>query len=313
MNTWGKILILAGVWILPGFAFAAGDVEEKARRLAEDCGIREQAKGTPAEFAANQRGWMEDGSAVFLQGKADPERRARIIEIYSRIYDDIQRGLNWKEPIRKVEIPRLQAAPKLDGVPEEEEWRKGRSFSGEYPINECQPVNSGIRWWIGWHGEFLYVAAHVPDHSISVSNYRSFDKKQTPMYLKDVFEFFIRPSEDSLLYYEFLVNPDGNSWELAHVNDPFGSWIRISDDLKLNIPTRTVRTPDGYSLEMAIPLRELYGPGFHRSPEVGDEFRFMMVRSDYSGKNITYFSIFPLLYEGHNIFGYARGVLHDKN
>ncbi len=286
--------------------------EAAARKLAADPGVVGRGIGTPAEFASNQRGWMEEGSRALLDGTASPARKARIIGIYSRIHGDIQRGLAWKEPRRSLTIPHLSTPPRIDGIPEPEEWRESALFEGEFPLDatEKQP-GEPTRWRIGWHGEKLHAAAEFRDPEPEYFDYAGFDGKETPMYLGDAFEFFLRPSDSSRLYYEFLVNPAGKLWALAHVNDPRGSWIRIADHLPTGAEAAAARTPEGYSVELAVPLAELYGPGFRRTPQSGDRFTFMMVRTDRKKGEYRRGTPVPLLYEGHNIYGYIEARLGE--
>ena len=112
---------LLGAFPSPGYT---PEEEALARELAADPGIRDRARGTPAEFMANQRGWMEDGARALLDGSASPERKARIVALYSRILRDIRRGLDWKEPAtgsadRRRHRPRRvdRGAPFRRGIP----------------------------------------------------------------------------------------------------------------------------------------------------------------------------------------------------
>ncbi len=277
--------------------------EAAARALAADPGIRERCAGTPAEFAANQRGWMEEGARAFLAGTVSEERKERIIRVYSQISGEIQRGLEWKEPRRKITVPRLDRAPRIDGVPTVEEWSKAYCFKGEYPLGNAEKTpGEPTVWRIGHCGGTLYVSAEFRDPAPVSYNCVNFEKRDEPMYLGDAFELFLRPSRQSRLYYEFLVNPAGKSWGLAHVNDPFGHWIRVAENLAIGKAAAAL-TSDGFTVEMAIPLGELYG--------AGGDFSFMMVRTDRDGKEYRRGTPVPLLYEGHNIFGYIEANLGE--
>ena len=148
---------LLGAFPSPGYT---PEEEALARELAADPGIRDRARGTPAEFMANQRGWMEDGARALLDGSASPERKARIVALYSRILRDIRRGLDWKEPRRQVEIPHLPQAPGIDGAIPPGEWAGALLFEGEYPLDGTRKLpGTATRWRVGWHGEMFCVAA----------------------------------------------------------------------------------------------------------------------------------------------------------
>lgn len=300
---------LLGAFPSPGYT---PEEEALARELAADPGIRDRARGTPAEFMANQRGWMEDGARALLDGSASPERKARIVALYSRILRDIRRGLDWKEPRRQVEIPHLPQALRIDGAIAPGEWAGALLFEGEYPLDGTRKLpGTATRWRVGWHGEMFCVAAEFRDPEVTSYDYTGFEPGETPMYLGDALELFLRPTEDSPLYYEFLVNPSGKLWALAHVNDPRGSWIRIADRRATGARAAAERTPEGFRVELAVPLAELCGPGLRRSPGAGDTFTFMMVRTDRTSGVYRRAVPVPLLYEGHNIFGYIRARLGE--
>ncbi len=287
--------------------------EERKAKLFADPAFCKQAVDSPARFQAQLRGGWE-ALAERLKNPRHP-RYAPTVRLFARIYDEVRMGQDWKVPVEQVVIPRLAAPPEIDGAIRPEEWRNALVFRGEYPLNssERSEEHSQTAWRIGWHGSCLYAAAEFRDRDI-VSYHGRFDTPDIPpLYLGDAFELFLRPLESKPLYYEYLVNPQGDLWALVHVNDPCGSWIRINDDFATAAKTAVRRTADGYTVELAVPLREQYGPWNRRAPRIGDRFSFMMVRTNRDNGNYCRGTPVPLLYEGHNIFGYIRAELGGEN
>lgn len=305
------VLILVSLFLsgLNGDDFPFTAEEERKAKLFADPAFCERAVNTPARYSAQLRGGWEV-LALRLTNPRHP-RYAATIRLFARIYDEVCMGLDWKVPVPKAAVPRFAVPPEIDGIIKPEEWRDALVYRGEYPLNGTKQSkeHSQTIWRIGWYGNRLYAAAEFRDRDI-VSYHGRFDTPEImPFYLGDAFELFVRPLGDKPLYYEYLVNPLGGLWALAHVNDPRGSWIRISDDLPTAAKTSVRRTADGYAVELSVPLSEQCGPWRRRAPRAGDRFSFMMVRANRDGKNYFRTTPVPLLYEGHNIFGYIEAVL----
>lgn len=281
--------------------------EEQAFAFASDPALPRRCRGTPAEFAANRRGGMEEEAAALRNGTLTETERQRLIRRFSRISDDIRRGLAWREPVRRLVLPRLNAAPLIDGKFSPGEWDQAYEFTGEYPLNQCEKESRrhDTRWRIAVHGETLYIAGVFRDTTPAVFSHIGFEPEKKPMYLGDVLECFIRPSLNSPVYWEYLVNPRGKLWALQHRNDPFGCWIRLEEHFATGARCRTAGTPEGYLVELAIPLQDFRKTTRRKLLSPGDSFSFMLVRTDRSGEKYFRGTPVPLLYDGHNIFGYC--------
>lgn len=279
----------------------------KAMEFADPAFCR-GALDSPARYSAQLRGGWEH-VAEWVKNPSHP-RHASAVRLFARIYDEVQTGLHWKIPVAEVSVPYLETPPDIDGTAGEREWADAVVFREEYLLNRTEPLKD-VRsvWRVGWSGKNLYAAAEFRDPEVAAYRGRFDTPDETPLYLGDAFELFIRPDEKSLLYYEYLVNPESELWSLVHINDPRGSWIRICDDFPTGAKCAARRTADGYAVELSIPLAEQYGPWWNRGPRAGDRFRMMMVRTDRTGGAYTRTVPAPLLYEGHNIFGYMKAVL----
>ena len=95
---------------------------------------------------------------------------------------------------------------------------------------------------------------------------------------------------------------------MMHCHLKTGRWQPINDRLNLGI-LRAASIENGkLNYEMAIPLAALYGEWNLRGIRPGDEFEFMPIRCDRNASGFRKTTPVPLLYDGHNIYGYIRGV-----
>ncbi|UKI34327.1 MAG: hypothetical protein L6W00_13685 [Lentisphaeria bacterium] len=57
------------------------------------------------------------------------------VKTLARIRNEAELGFQWKHPVPVARLPRLAAAPRIDGTPEAAEWRDALRFSGEFVMN----------------------------------------------------------------------------------------------------------------------------------------------------------------------------------
>lgn len=280
--------------------------EEQAYKIVMGRPFIERGKNTPAEFAANRRGKLNHEAAI-LRGECDGDY-AEAVRKLSACYAEAELGFTWTEPRRRITVPKLPDAPEIDGNIMPAEWRNACRFTGEYLLNQKEKlVNEPSQWYIGEHDNYLYLAAYFRDSDLCV--YDAVDGVEPKMYEGDVFEFFLRPRPDQLIYYEFIVNPNGKSWNLMHLNDPWGDFFTLSFQLQINVRAMANQTMTGFSVELAVPLTEFHGKWCTHPAKRGDRFDFMMIRTNRNGNAYWKSSPVPFLYDGHNIFGYIEARL----
>lgn len=310
------VFLLLVLTVMPEISQAAShgvpaswdEKERKAIDFANDPTIGHRYRGTPAEFAANRRNGLEKEAAALRSGTLPEQERLRVIRRFALISDDIQRGLSWNEPVMRITLPRLKSAPIIDGKFSPGEWAPAYEFTGEYPLNrrEKSSNRSDSCWRIAIHADTIYIACSFTDTTPAVYHHMGFESEKNPMYQGDVLEFFLRPSLASPVYYECLVNPEGKIWVLQHRNDPCGCWKRLEDYCATNVRCGVLKHENGYQIELAVPLHD-----FRKTPQrqqlfsSGNAFSFMLVHADRSDKNYFRGTPVPLLYDGHNIFGYC--------
>lgn len=256
-----------------------------------------RGRGTPAEFMSNRFYTLRNARWAVRDGRTRggvsyPDAVKQLADFYR----EFEKGKAWKEKPRRIVLPRLDAAPVLDGRLAPEEWKGAAVFSGEYPIDSTEPDRNypDSRWYVGIYRDALYVGAGFRDSDVRVHSGTSLDEPD-PIYRGDSLEVFVRPDTDRLLYREFLVNPDGKCWTLYHKASPFGKWDMLDSRVDSGMEARTSTGPEGLCFEVKIPLRF----------ESGKHWSFMLVRSNRDGgRECRYSTPVPLLYDSHNIYGY---------
>lgn len=284
--------------------FPQPDSRAEAEAFAQDRTIRQRCIGTPAEFAANQRDSLKPQIDFLLSSGEEFSRKT--IQTLAATQQDIQNGLAWQEPCRKIIIPRLSQVPVLDGAVKTEEWHGAYVFSGEYPLNQTIPrPGEATVWRIGHDGKYLWCAASFDDSQI-ISRNGTFQTGGEKFYHGDCLELFIRPDNNSRIYYEFLMNPEGMHWAILNANNMHGSWVWLDKNLNFDLQSAAGKTPHAWSVELKISLEQLIRLSEGRALRSGDDFSLMMVRIDKNDREYRKATPVPLLYEGHNIFGYVQ-------
>ena len=284
----------------------------RARDLAFDENLEKRCEETPAKFYVEQvrrncylRHLVRDDMAL---------NYSTAVKNLSHISQKIRDGLDWNLPPAQCRIPYLDKAPVIDGIMPPGEWEKALTFHGEYQFSSREKESaSGTVWKIGYDKEYLYVALQVIDPEVVSWSGRIHDAKKKPFYLGDCFELLVRPEPDQLLYYEFLLNPAGEVWDMRHGHlTQYGRWQQLSDDLNTGRKTAVKVYGNRLTYETAIPLRMLYGKWTLRGPLPGDRFSMMPIHCDRTGNRYRQYTPYPLLYDSHNIYGYLQCELQSR-
>lgn len=264
--------------------------------------------GSPAEYAVRTaKNWYSRCAfyrldlsqvlpAVELQCRSDSEARERI----RRISKDIRRGLEWTLPRKELSIPFLSQEPEIDGVVSPGEYSGAAELRGEIPIDTPTAEATGEhRWFFGYDQRFLYFAVEFSDSAV---------RTDSIPYRADSAELFLLPEAALNSYWEVVVSPPSNRYTAWHTLGKYG--LRSSfPTAPRNLKTASRRTPRGYCVEIAFPFSAL--PSLSESlPYPGAVLHLMACRTDLQdGGNLIFSAPVPLLYGGHNIYGYIKAVL----
>ena len=179
------------------------------------------------------------------------------------------------------------------------EWRGAQFRTGELPIGAGEGARQGgTRWFAGADERRIYFAAECGDGRP--------ERAEGAIYENDCVELFLRPEPELPVYWEWIGSPVGN-FSALHMLDRDGT--RVSRPLKRRDlwQIASTRSGNGFAVEFSIPRSLLWQlKGGEGRKAIG--FVMVRIRRDKDGvcrKLVP----FPFLYDGHNIFGYAAGVM----
>lgn len=197
-----------------------------------------------------------------------PARRAGILAVAaflalaltsaSTLPGQDRNGTNGAAP-RELTALRAESPIRLDGVLDEEAWRRAAPATGftQSEPREGQPATERTEVFIAYDAQYLYIGAmmHDSDAAREVVNDIRKDFREDD---QDDFEVILDTFRDRRNGYVFIVNPAGGRVDRQVSNE--GREINSSWDAVWDV--RTQRRPDGWSAEFRIPFRTLrFEPG----------------------------------------------------
>ena len=148
-------------------------------------------------------------------------------------------------------IPRLDADITIDGTLDEAQWQQASASELSYVTwpseNTPSPVKTQVRYFED--GDTLYIAFTAQDPN--PENIRAFYRDRDDIWSDDVVGIKLDPYNDHKLAYQFFVNPLGvqlDSTENVITDRESDAWDGIWQ-------SAGQITPEGYQVELAIPLR----------------------------------------------------------
>lgn len=188
------------------------------------------------------------------------------------------------KPPQPYIVHRASRAPKIDGNLNEPDWESAATVTTFHlfrPVEVDQLPKTVARAM--WDQTHLYIGFECVDDDIWSYSHKNDD----PLYLGDVVELFVKPSHDSLQYYEFVVAPNGAIYDARYPSRGAGLSHRFSKwNSKTKIATKISGTNDnhrdsdqGYTVEMAIPLTAFES---EEQPIKGTDWTFGVFRYDFS-------------------------------
>lgn len=155
-----------------------------------------------------------------------------------------------------------------------------------------------------WDEQCLYVSGSFPDTSIqSVKN-------GVYIHEGDAVEIFVLPDRQLRAYWEVGINPRGDVFSAYTLNNRWGGFNTYDQEQMPGLRAAARIHEGGYMVEVAIPFATLPNYRLGNKPRVGESLYFNLVRVNAGpGGAARMYSVRPLLYEAHNIFGYPKGIL----
>ncbi len=280
---------------------------------AIDPDLCRRGEGTPAQFLTDH---LRDGSvSPALWSELPPEYRAEIlagkrplrasdpeaVPAVRAFLAAVKRGFAWRAERPRAVIPRLAVPPAIDGEVSADEWREALQFTGEIPLDRDDLALAGkSRWFAGFDDQYLYLAAVIAEDDPQFHPEAPFEG--------DSVEFFLLPEPKLGGYWEVVTAPGAPPFIAFHTLGRNGRRLtRQARPAGLRVAAR--RIPGGFSAELAFPFAAFPALG-ERLPHSKGRFDFLFLRTDRK-KSGTYHisSPVPLLYGGHNLYGYIEGIL----
>ena len=182
----------------------------------------------------------------------------------------------------KLELPtytilRTPQPITIDGVLDESIWSRLQTM--HFTWCNGHPAVFETEAKACWDDEYLYIAFSCVDNDI----WGTYTKRDEPLYLEEVVEVFLNPTNDLRHYFEFEVSPRNVIWDgrIIHTGDRYKGDTRW-DATGLRTGVRVVGTLDdrtdidqSWTVEMAIPFFSIA-----KTPVDGERWRGNLYRID---------------------------------
>jgi len=174
-----------------------------------------------------------------------------------------------------VVVPKRQAAPKLDGTIDADEWKDAPVLTGFYQHTRRGSLDSKAKFQtevrLGYDDQSLYVAYRLTEKDVKhlASTY---DKRDGKVWRDDSADFTILPPNmPKDKGRQYIVNPQGAVFD--RIVDGNAAW-----NSKYILKTGVDQESNAWVLEMAIPWTD-----FGKPPESGHVWRAQFGRSNWTG------------------------------
>jgi len=283
-------------WIYRGSANSKqkilADKEWKRHSFTYDFTESDVAKNGNMSFAV----MVPKAESVFIAGP-QLERGVEMTDYSESLFDKniTSRKDDINPAVKTFSIPKINSAPSLDGIINDECWKTAFKFGNFADNGTGKPAKVGTSGWICADKDNIYLAFRCtePDmgkFSLPVPKY---------LYSGDNIEIFIQPGLTGSKYYRLAVSP----YKKHDASIGFsGVWDLGALDIGVN------KESDCWTLETAIPLKKL---------KIGDEpqwgFNFGRLRKDVVN-HCEETSVWSGLKGYHNAKAFARtNALADSN
>ncbi|MGH9837451.1 MAG: carbohydrate-binding family 9-like protein [Blastocatellia bacterium] len=199
---------------------------------------------------------------------------------------EVRHGLKQTEierlgPVPSYEVKTIRERIEVDGQLSEKAWSQASPITLMFPWDFQPGKKQRTTVRLLRDKDHLYVGYDCKDTDITAS----YENRDDPVYRDDCVEIFIRPSEQSDAYYGLEMNARGVLYDYFYPfpNQPDKNLnlegIRLKTRLRGTLNQRSDQD-DGWSLELAIPLRNLSESAGAPPPQAGAQWRVQLNRWD---------------------------------
>ena len=205
--------------------------------------------------------------------------------LVSPVFGDIG---DWKLPPSDYECRWTEVPITIDGKADESSWSHAELIDNFYlpwKQENARPALTATKAKLLWDRDAIYFFAEMEDTDI----YADVTEHDGKTWDNDVFELFLKPSEDAPGYYEFQVNAAGTVMDMMIPRRRAGGFNRFVKDGEFHIETKVTRngtlnkwydTDKGWTVEGRIPWTDFIRTGGR--PTIAETWRFALCRYDYS-------------------------------
>ena len=177
----------------------------------------------------------------------------------------------------------------LDGKLDEPAWKSAQlidQFHLPWLKEKDRPAKSATRARLLWDRQYLYFGADMDDADLIAT----VKEHNGMLWMKDVFEIFLKPTLDKPSYYEFEFNPLNAVFDMYIPDRKLGGFKEFINATKFHIETQvairgTLNDPSdtdkGWTVEGRIPWTDFLPTGGRPNP--GDQWTFTLCRVDEHG------------------------------
>jgi hypothetical protein len=291
--------------------------EKDAQLAAEAERLFPLSQKTAGKEAANflfGTNWMHE-QLLCLKGERKGNLKSARVDV-GRFVDEMQKGQDWPSP-EPIQIPKAKGALKIDGDINADEWKDALVLEKAYEVDTKTAGGQRTVWRLLWDNDFLYISCECADSDIQAPRL----EHDGALYNYDCVEVFILPDMKTLKFCELIVSPSGPTFDALHTKyaDAWGEGPGGPNWTMKGLKTASMfqkedGKPVGFTIEIAIPLKEL--PGFEElASPANRSVSLMLVRADKNGTGTEapkYYSYTPLLRWAHNIWNYGKATFVEK-
>lgn len=214
--------------------------------------------------------------------EVDPWELRRARRYVHRIMSQLEELKTFTPPVPYA-VSQNQSPLTLDGNLTEADWQTAPVMPIHYHrLERVEGKPATVR--LLWDKTYLYAAFDVPDTNIIAPQL----KRDGEVWTTDCIELFLVPDLKARDYWEIEINASGSIYDgLCHkYTDRWGSKMQVEKSMEglqfaINVRGTMNQTNDideGYTVEIAIPLKEL--PNFPQNPAIGDRIYALLCRVD---------------------------------
>lgn len=154
-------------------------------------------------------------------------------------------------PGHELAVPLLRGQPNVDGRIEEAEWEGAAGIFAFRALDSGQMTATQPRVLLGRDGSAFYLAACLPLPGGAAPRH-AVTEHDGQVWQDDAVEFFVDPHPQDEVYYQFIVNAGGTTWESRGTDPAYGADWQAAARVEDTAWSLEVRVPYA-ALQVALP------------------------------------------------------------